>query len=387
MTEVLDGTLPTVIPICTAPLIVRSLRGNPKSYNLPVPAGVSLIVIAISITSSLLTTISAPHSAAWTTAFSLTVLVPILFIRLSPEEANSIVKMWMLLAVIGALYGILEWLLSANPIYGTFYAVEGQTGGWAAYRIRTSLGHPLNNMIFYSISFAFFLGRALASPSRKLWFGTLLTFIAVTLTVSRTGLLVCGIISILGVFFTRNPKGTESQTSLFLTKLIGSVALALAVVIGSRTEAFDARNNSWDGQQSTMDRFSIFSVAETLMSERPVSGWGPGTSGITGEITNSVLLIENSYIQIGISLGIFGLAGFTLFFGYLAIRSFKKFRSEYFLPLAALLIAIAGLNWIEARHSLIYLSLISLLVLRDTQNDEDASSVDSTAGTSLRLRV
>lgn len=282
----------------------------------------------------------------------------------------DLVRKWFLrVATAAACYAVVEgFLLHRNIAFAFLF--DG-TSWWGpqhasiSYRVTTIFGHPLVNGLVFAVAGTFAAAGFLRRRERPVLAVLRLALLvaAVLATHSRgpaVGLGV-GIILVL-LLVPSHGYGKGARRAV----LCAGAILAGAVIVSG----LQARNASIQGEQSVALRSTV--VAEAFDAVRRVEpfGAGPGQSeayrvsrGLPGTGPGGAYrALENSYAELLVSVGVFGLA---LFCAALlvpivdALRSRR--RAEETAALVALLTVIAGFNAIEGFPSV--LVLISLLLI------------------------
>lgn len=319
-------------------------------------------------------TISFERSYAWSFSFLVLVIAPLLWAKPTEREAHLLSKTLISLSILLALYGAIEFLLNSNPFFGNLYSSGpypiNQT--WSSYRITTTLGHPLNNMLFFGTALGVSLGGFIAQKGLLAAFGTMASLLGIFMTLSRTGVIVCGVVVLLSLFMnTRN--GVQSKA--IMTRISVAVVSALGVYLISTSTLLSERNSSSDGSASTAARDQLFEISLNLIGEHGIFGSGPGTSNLAMLESGYKLVLENSALQLFVSTGPI----FTALILVLFIRSFISFRNhgnfDAALGLAAICSAMLGFNWLEAiRPGMV---LIGALIVVGNRISSDAACGES----------
>ena len=307
-------------------------------------------------------------SLGWMISFSAAVLLP-LCIGASTREAYWIRRAWLLLGAWLGAYALLEGLLRFNPIWGGFFTALGLTDHqhWSVYRADASFGHPLFAALFFAVACALAVGIWLQESSKPALAAAVFSGLGLVATVSRGALLSAAIA--IGFAYT---------VSLVLRgdKRWGKFALLAVFIVAAvlglfQFDAFTARNNSLEAELSSQAR--DLGVWVSLQAAN-LTGWigsGPGTSGITGRLFDDVT-IENSMLQLLISIGLPGLALFLLMIASAIAHALSRRAVGAAAALVAYSVCIAGFNAIDALRPM-HLLLGCLLILALNPTREDAA--------------
>ena len=300
------------------------------------------------------------NSLAWGFTFALTVLC--VWLAGADAETIALVKVtWYVLASTLALYAMVEFALQANPLFDPLYARAPfpVVQNWSVYRVTTTLGHPLTNSLFFSLSFALALGDYFSTRRPLVLSVSALSAIGLALTASRGGLVAAaaGAVAVIAcALLVMGRGGRFAKWSIAVIAAVGLIAMTQAGVLQDRSSSREA-------QVSSADRSAALDVAIRVSGDAHWLGTGPGTSNpATRDFVANSLIIENSYLQLLISVGIPGLA---LFLALLAVSCLVAFRHGRAGPLGALVayaVAAGGFNFLEAnRPAHVLLGLVLVL--------------------------
>lgn len=311
------------------------------------------------LATSTLSTGRGETQVGWTTAFVASVILPLLVLD-ARREAEVLRKV---IVIVGAITGTIvfaEMMLGVSPLYGL--VGEAREFEFSVYRAQGAFSHPL------------FAGAFLTVPA--------MIGIGTWLTTGRKWMLVCGALAAAGVV------ATVSRGSI---GAIGAAAAVAAVVaplflgwrgIG-RWLAFLAfcgvgtvmvlnfgplvqRASSIESQLSASVRDRAITVA---LDAGAYSGWygtGPGTSGQTGRLFDTIV-IENSLLQLLISVGLPGLVIFLLFVAGLVWCAWARGDLAVGLAIIAYIVAISGFNTLDAVRSMhVIIGILALLAVHDS---------------------
>jgi len=272
-----------------------------------------------------------------------------------------LLSVWTLLGVGLGAAGTLESVAHSNPLsrYYVFPEGTGLSQKWSVYRIETTLGHPLYNAMFFATTAALLGTLCVTSPRRLRVLGALLSTTALVGTVSRSGILALALGMLLGgaaVLLSRVSTAGK-RIAIVASVVIGAVLLLQAPILRTR----DA---STEGQASTSYRIAVFHQSLDVMRRYDYLGSGPGTSQPAAVAVGDQLTVESSPLQIGISLGLPGVA-FLAFLLFALLRGAWLRRRPYVLAgIAACVTAASGFNaWDSTPSSLALLGLLGVLAL------------------------
>jgi O-antigen ligase len=187
------------------------------------------------------------------------------------------------------------------------------------------------------------------------------SFVGLAVTVSRGALIAVAAAAIVSVLapLLRGDRAVTRRYAGGLLFLAASGALVLS------SGAFQARLGSVEGATSTQAR----TIAQELtLRGAEASGWlgyGPGTADATlGRWAREGYLVENSMLQLLLSLGIPGVLLFAAMVGALAVHAIRLRNTAALAGLVAFVVAITGYNAIESVLPLhVLLGLLFVLAL------------------------
>lgn len=365
-----DGPL-GALPITTIVLVIWAIRrivapgDRPASQPLPrsgfriASAVLAVLFIAWSI-SVLVRSIDVQTSVGWLTSFSAGALL-VCFVKNCRPEAELVQKTWLVLSGALGAYAVLEAALRTNPIWGTVYSVLGLTSSqhWSTYRSEASFGHPLFAALFFAVGCALGVGIWLSNGSRRVLVATAASGLGVVATVSRGALLGLVIAVAFAILVSLVLRGEKRLWRYGALAVGGSIAVLIATQFGSFAERNDSTEAGLSSQARDIGLYVAFRAAE--MSG--FVGSGPGTSGISGRMIYDVV-IENSGLQLLISVGIPGLVLFILLVAFAIVTAWRRGAVGPAAGLVAYAIGITGFNALDALRPMhILLGCLLLMAL------------------------
>lgn len=295
----------------------------------------------------------------WLAVFVICVVLPALVGQVCFDDVWQAVR-WSL-AGIGLFLGILasvDFLFHFNP-WAVLY--QDQLIGSSVFRTRTSLGHPLTTAMVASVALA-----ACAFPSSKgrqwpYWVCALGALIAVVLSVSRTSVIAVSASAIVGLLsaiprtgdLIKRVRGRGGRLTAILMAAIFVSAVALSPLMRER-------NVATEGISSATYRSQVLDAALDLIAERPLLGFGPGTSTRIYESYTRAPL-ENSALQLAVSIG---LPAFILCLVGMAVIitvAMRRGRAGPAAGIVAFMISAAGFNILDASPA--FLALLAPLII------------------------
>ena len=362
-----DGPI-GALPLTTAVIVVWAIRrllptkANAVGRATPAPFKSATryfgLLLLIWTLFALLRTVDLQASLGWTISFSAAVLLP-LCIGSSTFEAYWIRRVWLLLGSWLGAYALLEGVLRFNPIWGGLFSLLGLRDHqhWSVYRADASFGHPLFAALFFAVACALAIGVWLQESSRPALVAAIFSGLGLVATVSR-GAILAAAVAIGFAYAVSLIIRNEKRWSKFI---LLAALMVLAVIALFQFDAFTARNNSFEAELSAQARDLGVWVSLQAANLTNWIGSGPGTSGITGRLFNDVT-IENSLLQLLISIGLPGVMLFLLMIGSAIAHAISQRAVGAAAAIVAHTVGIAGFNAIDALRPM-HLVLGCLLIL------------------------
>lgn len=385
------GPLALVFPVCAVMLVwgVRQAFSNEMRGRTRVPAKTALTtILVLTLLWLLVSTLIGQKwgdSLSWVIAFATLALVPALFADL--RATRAVRSTMLVLVAITGVYAMVEYFLSANPIYDPIYALLGQpeVQNWSVYRAHSTFGHPLYASFFLAAGFALALGRALERPRFWPFAVAAIAGIGVVTTVSRGGLAAVAASAVVVILLVVFRSDRVSGMIKFLTV----AATAVGMIVALQSDAFSERAGSSEAGSSADARTWIFELAYQSANNTYWLGSGPGTSADTVRALNSYqILVENGYLQILISAG---LPALVLFLGILGVSCVHAIRVQRYAGLSVLVAfstAIFGFNGLESNASIFLILGVGLMLIWTPGNEDQATgdAVEPGAARQVGLR-
>ncbi|PPH98137.1 O-antigen ligase family protein [Rathayibacter rathayi] len=297
---------------------------------------------------------------SWMVSIAVCVGLPMLVFD-AQREAVLLRKTWVWLSGLLALYAGLELVAQSSPVIGPIYAALGteQDQHWSLYRAEITFGHPLLAGTFLTVGAGLAFGAWLQGSRRSDLLLGILASAGVVATVSRgpmAAVAVAVVVGLVAVGFLNPNRSLLRPGSILIAGLIAGVGVL-------NFEPVTARNNNLDASISAGARDLAVTVAVKAAQLSNWLGSGAATSGISGRNFSDVV-IENSFLQLLISVGVPGL----LFFVILVIALFGSALSRRDVAPAAgllgFLVCLAGYNAIDAvRPSHLLLGFLVIICL------------------------
>lgn len=350
-------------------------------------AVVALLIVALGwYVVTLAWSINPLTSLGWIVPFILgTVLVTI-----GGRDADSITtlrRVWLWTAAILSVYGIVEFLLSANPLYDQLRQILSSplVRTWSVYRVNASFGHPLYAALFYSMSAAFAFGWGIIHGKKWALVVSGLAGLATVLTVSRGGIAVVAValvvISSIAIF---------RQTQL---RLFGKVAISMGLIVAGvavfQIPQLQERLFSAEALSSVAARQSLDTIIWAAAENSDFVGSGIGTSTAAAfQFNPEGFLIENAYYQLFISSGVPGVALFALI---IVVATFRALRRGDLAGLGLTItfgIMVASFNGVESNPGILFLLGLTLAHIYGARDSKvEAPEPDASAPAAANFEI
>jgi hypothetical protein len=342
----------------------RVLVGKPRSRNNPPVRWWRFVASALGcwLVVGSLTSLSPQRSMAWSIVLAATLLGTGAAAASSDlETRRAFERAWLWLAVVFGLLGCIEGLTHWNPL-ASHYQVDGSVirQHWSVYRIETTLGHPLMNALAFA-TLAAGAGMIALTRARPLSVAAALSSSgAVAFTGSRAGALalVLGIgVGVLCALFSRTTRPAWRMAAV--------VALALVSVGVWYAPVLRQREASKEGRVSSTYRYQLLDVAWRIVQNDSYVGSGPGTSQRRLEQdAPRTLVLEDSPLQLLVSLGIPGCLGFFTLLGTATWTAIRRQRWEGAAAVVAATVVSTGFNgWDQVPVTLVMVGAAVVLAL------------------------
>ena len=297
--------------------------------------------------------LSPSRSVNWLLVVAIAVALPAALVPAVDDRTSStLLRSWFILGIGLSLVAVIESLLQTNPL-SPYYSFDQH---WALYRVSTTLGHPLMNGTFFSVTacLAAFAMTRVGAPRGTAFFCFVLCALAAGLTGSRSGVyaLVSGLA--VGLLVTL-VSGRTSVANKFLGIVLGVVALVVLPALPTIAE----RAGSAEGAASSLYRDYVVRLAGRLFLRSPVVGYGPGNSSIATAQSGAVLPLENSVLGTLVSGGVIGTAAMLVLVVVVVIRILRSGRADGVAGIAAYVVAGAAFPlWESNPAALIAVGLV-----------------------------
>ena len=302
------------------------------------------------------------RSAAW--SFQVTLLLYVAFSSYEIVKSINPETVLKALAIVCSflfIVAVLEYLRSKSLIYnGSFFPDYYESWKWeyfSVFRIRTTLGHPLNNGLFFAVAALIFLRSGVVKGSSRIFVVlVLICAVAVFLSASRSALATLAGSAIL--LFLFDWRKVAFQVKLWLVLLTPTVFTIFAQSTFF-TRIF-SRNGSNEGVESSLYRSDLLQWSRYFTQDYFFQGVGPGASDKIWPTFGSNNPLENGFFQLWVSLGLIPTVVCLCFVTALLVRQLKTNLTS----LLCLMPAIAYLpltNFMDSCSS--FMSFISLFIV------------------------
>ena len=302
-------------------------------------------------------------TVGWTLSFVASALLPLLIFD-AREEAALLRRVVMIVGAAVGAYIFVEMTLGMSPVYGIVTLLLGSepSFGFAVYRARGAFSHPLFAGAFLTIPALVGIGTWLKTGRTWTLLCGLLAAAGVLGTVSRGSILAIGVgvgIAIVIAPFFLGWKNLKRCGALLGLAVVGGIGILNFAPLLERSGSIESRLSA-----DVRDR--AVTVAMDAAAYGHWFGTGPGTSGATGRLFDSIV-IENSMLQLLISIGIPGLVLFVLFVVSLIWCAWSRGDLGIGLAIIAYMVSITGFNSLDAvRNMHILIGLLVLLAIHDS---------------------
>ena len=344
---------PSVVLLLIWEVRVFAAKGFPR-FNLVYPG----LVLAASIAATVVLQALTERGGFWLLVVA--VCVPMAAWAGSQEDSECYRRILQAFFVLGCVMGVIgltEAVLEFNPL-ASYYSAGGVPimQDWSVYRIQTTLGHPLANSAFFAVVSSVSLIEYL---NRHRWLPLLSGLLSCAPhagTASRAGLLAVGIAVAVG--------------SVAVVVWGGRLSFRRAVVIGGmmiggiliyRSPLVQARKTSLEAQASSEYRERVLSYGIDLFRERPWFGSGPGLAQSTFSAAYGNIILENSAVQLLVSVGIFGTLAIAAFVALACVMGFLSGKWGMGVGVIAFSVSVTGYNAVDSNPAI--LALLGVLIV------------------------
>ena len=324
-----------------------------------------------------LNSINPLRSAAWSFQFLLFLyLVYCSRNHLRKFNANYVVESFGLIGLLLSGLAIAESALSRALVYnGSLLPQFEDAYKWTNYsifRVSTTLGHPLNNGLFFACISLLFILRIVYGRGRILdWLVVTFGTVGVFLSGSRSAIIALGA----GIVILVVTNFYKFRSSLKVGLLVVGPTAIFLFAQSPWFQTIFTRLESGEGISSQRYREDLFQWLGYFFEEFTFLGSGPGTSGyVWGAIGNTAPL-ENGLLQLWVSLGFIAALTLTAAASLAFIRFARK--DLHYLTLIPLCVYTPLTNFVDdSSNFFVFASIIVMLVSLSSTNTNayDANS-------------
>lgn len=235
------------------------------------------------------------------------------------EEIYNFIKIHITIIVIIACYGILEYIMKDNFLFGYLYSLSFKSTwhqGFDSYkfRITTLIGHPLNNAFYFLFALPYSL--VLFKKPFNL-FASLILLLAIITTGSRAGFALA-LLCIFIMYASVTVIASKLMKNIILITVIGLIGYFFLFFTGLGETI---RLRFLTEHHSTQVRIIAFQNLIPLALKNFIFGRGMGTSHESlGEIYGANFAFENPWLMLIIDIG------FILTFIYFILLAIPMFK-------------------------------------------------------------
>lgn len=331
----------------------------------------ALVVMWVGFTA--LMSMNLTTSVSWTVAFLLAILTPLLVPDIRREGIVLRSTVIWCGALMGA-YALGELLLQSSPLYGSGASIDGEERTWSVYRSRGSFSHPLFAGAFLTIPAMLGLGEWVRTGRLRYLLAAGFAVLGVFSTVARGSIIAVAGGAVVLFLLALTDRRFRMHGRMLVYLGLGVLGLVFAASFGP----LQSRTGSVEASLSEQARELGLTVALRAAAVGDWLGTGPGTSGQVGRFFDDVV-IENSLLQLLISVGIPGLICVLLLFVGLAAHAAVNRDWGVAAAIVSLGIALSSFNLIDAVLYMHFLLTIVVLLSLSAFPHAPAGAANSSA--------
>jgi O-antigen ligase len=322
----------------------------------------------------------------WLISFVALVVLPALMGRSDPEVRRVVQGTWILLAAVLGVYALLEtFVLHANPLYGPLYAAAPGTHRltqiWGVYRATTSLGHPVENGVFFAVAVPLALGRAMARRSPAAVLAALLALGGVIASASRAALYAAIVGAVL--VLASPAKRFVGARRAGIIRLAGLAVVVVTLTVG--VLYVQSRAGSAEAIRSSTFRSSEVTIAVQAVESQPLLGSGPGAASFSHQSQlhgSGAGAFESFWLELAVGAGLPGLLLGVCVLLTALVSALRGGAADVAGALLAYLVAASAYNAFEGgRQEFLELGLLLAMALsasaRRTLPEQDRSGLQA----------
>jgi hypothetical protein len=342
---------PALLLILIWELRVITRRGRERGAHGIFDAGVVVLLGALVLSSFLGE--SALSSLLWVTVFAVTTVLAARAAIISDVTDLDIGALQRHLLYIGAFIGVValvELLFQFNP-WELIYTELYRDRSWSVARAKASFGHPLVLSLVASAIVASGVAFTVRRPL-LLALGMGGAVLGLILSVSRTGLVATALGVMIAVVSQSIAGARGARWRAIVALLLGSGV----VILAWNSDLLQDRQSSADGTGSSTYRDAIFERAVRLIESGGFTGYGPGRSIDVYTQNYPGLILENSALQLVISLGAISIL-VLLAIILSGIASLRRSRAWAPAGLAAVCVSLSGFNALDGNPAILVVAV------------------------------
>ena len=297
------------------------------------------------------------RSLGWSYTLSLLLVSITLNFQSKLVNYKFLIDTLFAISIVLIIYAILEVIIGSNPIFNNYPLYWGRYSSWGQYRITTSLGHPINNGLYFSFYFLLLATLPLAENRKRIRISILfLLFICTLLSGSRSGVLALFIgIAVLAIYNYLN--GIRSRRVAIWLPFLPILLLILFPAYSK----FLSRNVSFEGKQSAAYRFKVITDIWQQLPYIPAEGFGPGLGSAGFRTIGFRTILESGIGQLLVGLGV----TLTLLIVFITLTSLirlslnKKSKVHLYVPWAVVFFTTNFIN--DNLPFIVFLAVLILL--------------------------
>lgn len=300
-------------------------------------------------------------SLLWLIAFAISV-VPVVMIKDAGREKSLLLRGWVVFGAALGAYGVLEFALQRNPVYGFIYSFFGGDGQhWESYRSSMSLGSPVFAGMFLAASSSLAVAAWLQRRGGTAAIGAVLNLAGLAVTLTRGGYIAFAVALCLGLAFLVVRRQGSALRGVAVIGVIAAAAWWAVQSIPALAERILSDEASGSLTQRTRTVDLVLQRVVTLNT----SGSGPDTSSLAmGDLIVDLRYVENSYLQLLLDLGFVGLIIFCVWLLTLFVAAARRSDLAACMLAAAFFVSLGTYNAIDDQHGTItVLALVALICL------------------------
>lgn len=294
-------------------------------------------------------------------AWSLLLVLALFTLKVTNLQINKEMFFFTLrhLTTFLTLIVLIEYFLRSSIFNLKYPQIWTSEKYWSVWRTTSTLGHPINNGLFFCILLSFF---CLPLARRHIKTGQL-TLMQVFLlanvltTGSRGAVLAALLILVISSFQNKKDNLKYDKFSKIVFSFL-SLLLIIPIV-----QQFISRQNSKEGIESTRYRIDGLREFGNLVESIPIFGFGPGMGSQGYRILGNYGILENGIGQIIFAFGLAPSILIIIISIFASLKSFRKYKriSLSAIPLFSIFLST---NFISDNLTFLTLGALSIIIER-----------------------